>query len=442
VGPFLWGVATSSYQIEGAAEARGPANWDVFAERPGAIYQGHHARVAADHVGRLNQDLDLLRGLGVDAYRFSFSWPRVLPSGSGAPHDSGLAFYDRLIDGLLLRGIEPVATLFHWDLPEELEKQGGFLNAAMPGWFAEYAELLARRYGDRVRRFITLNEPHAFIEGGLRQGRHAPGYQLPLSLVLRAAHHALLAHGKAVDVLRALVPKAWITAAPVLISAIPASESDADQEAAREATFEVGDSLRASAFWMDPLYLGHYPAQTFERFGPDMPHFPSSDFEQITRPLDAIGFNLYDASVVRRGTDGTPERMPWPPGAPRTAFNWPITPLAHYYGPKFCWERYRRPTVVLENGLSTRDWLALDGRVHDAERVDFLERHVRELGRARDDGVPIEGYFHWSFLDNFEWNHGYRERFGLVYVDYETGERTPKQSYYHYRSLIERYRSL
>lgn len=437
---FLWGVATSSYQIEGDALGRGVANWDTFAERPGAIFEGHDAKSSAAHIAHLDEDLDLLKELGVDAYRFSFSWPRVLPLGQGTPNEAGLAFYDRLIDGLLQRGIEPIATLFHWDLPDALEREGGFLNERMPGWFAEYTALLARRYSDRVRRFITLNEPHAFIEGGLRQGRHAPGHQLPLALVLRAAHHALLAHGRAVDVLRALVPKSWITAAPVLISSIPESESERDQQAAQELTFRVTDSLRASAFWMDPLYLGRYPEAALERFGADMPRFPSSDLDQIGRPLDAVGFNLYDATPARQAPDGSPEFVPWPPGAPRSAFNWPITPAALYYGPLFAWQRYGLPTIILENGLSTRDWLALDGQVHDAERVNFIERHLSALLRAREAGVPIEGYFHWSFLDNYEWNHGYRERFGLVYVDYRTGRRTPKDSFLSYRGLIEHYR--
>lgn len=439
---FLWGVATSSYQIEGDSSARGRANWDSFAERPGAIYRGHDAWVAADHVGHLREDLDLLAQLGVTAYRFSFSWPRVLPEGRGPLNDAGLRFYDELIDGLLERGIEPLATLFHWDLPEALEREGGFLNAAMPDWFAAYTEVLALRYGDRVRRFITLNEPHAFIEGGLRQGRHAPGHQLPISMVLRAAHHALLSHGRAVDVLRARVARSWITAAPVLISAVPATSDAADVEAAREATWSQGESLRCSAFWMDPLYAGHYADSTLERFGRHLPQFSSSDLEQIGRPLDAVGFNLYDAIVARRAEDGSVQTVPWPPGAPRTAFDWPITPEAHYYGPRFCFERYRRPVLIAENGLSTRDWVALDGRVHDEDRVDFLERHVRELLRAKSQGVPIEGYFHWSFLDNFEWNHGYRERFGLVFVDYATQKRTPKESFYRYHSLIERYRRL
>jgi beta-glucosidase len=442
VAPFLWGVATSAYQIEGASGDRGRTNWDSFSERPGAIYEGHDALRAADHVTHLEQDLDLLSELGVSAYRFSFAWSRVQLEGRGAPHGRGLAFYERLIDGLLARKIEPVATVFHWDLPEALSRDGGFLNDSIPGWFADYTELLARRFGDRVRRWLTINEPHAFVEGGLRDGRHAPGYRLPIGLVLRAAHHTLLCHGKAVQVLRALVPGSWVSAAPVLIPAIPASDSAHDLEAARQASFRVDDKLRCTGFWMDPLYLGRYPEEVFQRFGKDMPRFPSSDLDLIGQRLDAVGFNLYDAPVVRCGVSGKPEIVPPGPGAPRTAFNWPVTPQAHYYGSRFCFERYGLPIVVTENGLSTRDWVSLDGKVHDPERVDFLERHVLELMRARDSGVPVDGYFHWSFLDNFEWNHGYRERFGLVYVDYATERRIPKDSFYRYRSLMERYRGL
>jgi beta-glucosidase len=438
---FLWGVATSSYQIEGAALGRGSSNWDTFAERPGAIYQGHHAKRAVDHVNRLEEDLDLLKTLGVTAYRFSFSWARVQPEGRGLHHPPGLGFYDRLVDGLIARGIEPVATLFHWDLPQALEREGGFLNSEMPRWFGEYTELLARHFGSRIRRWLTLNEPHAFIEGGLRQGRHAPGHCLPMSAVLRAAHHALLAHGRAVEALRAHAASCWVSAAPVLIAAIPATSSADDLDAARRMTFRIEDSLRCSGFWLDPLYSGHYSDEVFQKFSREMPKFPSTDLDQIAQRLDAVGVNLYDAPVVRQGDNGEPEVVPWPPGAPRTAFNWPVTPLAHYYGPKFCFERYGLPIVITENGLSTRDWVALDGQVHDPDRIDFLECHVQELLRARGDGIPIDGYFHWSLFDNFEWNHGYRERFGLVYVDYETLKRTPKDSYFHYRSLIERYRS-
>src|SRR5690606_17376887 len=236
MGEFLWGVARYSYQIEGGRASRAEANWDKFAERKGAIFAGHDALFASHHVARLEEDLDLLAALGVSAYRFSFSWPRL---GARVDDPRGVSFYERLVDGLLARGIEPVATLFHWDAPVELERLGGFLSPESPAWFASYAERVARRFGDRIRRFLTINEPHAYIEGGLRDGRHAPGHRLPLSQVLLAAHNTLKAHGLAVQVLRAHVSQSWVSAAPVLLAATPASPSPEDVEAAYRFTFSL-----------------------------------------------------------------------------------------------------------------------------------------------------------------------------------------------------------
>lgn len=439
---FVWGVATASYQIEGAynVDGRGRGTWDVFSERPGAIFQGHTARQACDHYHRLDEDLDLLAGLGVDAYRFGVSWPRVLPGGTGQANDSGLAFYDRLIDGLLARGITPYLTLFHWDYPHSLEQQGGFRSTKSPGWFEEYTELLARRYGDRVRHWFTLNEPHAFIEGGLRHGRHAPGHRLPLSEVLRAGHHALLAHGRATQVLRSLVPQSWVAMAPVLICATPKTESESDIEAARAWTFGMYDSnLRVSSWWMDPALGRGYPSDGLSLLGTELGPIPAQELELIAQPLDAVGFNLYDSAVVRAGPQGEPIVCPPEPGSPRTAFDWPMTPQGHYWGPLFAHQRYKLPTMVTENGLSNRDWVDRNGAVNDPARVDFIDRHVSALLSAREQ-AQVQGYFHWSLLDNFEWNHGYRERFGLVHVDYQTMKRTPKQSYHYYRKRIDRER--
>jgi beta-glucosidase len=436
---FVWGVATSSYQIEGAARAgdKGLGNWDAFAERPLAIFEGHRGEFGCDHLRRLEEDLDLISGLGVDAYRFSVSWPRVLPDVCGSPSAQGLDFYDRLVDGLLARSVTPYLTLFHWDAPQVFERWGGFRNPASPDWFADYASAVAKRLGDRVKHYFTLNEPHAFIEGGLRHGRHAPGLTLPLREVLAAAHNALLAHGKSVQVLRAEVDHAWVAMAPVLVSGIPASSAAEDVEAARQFTFgALGDGLRTTAFWADPVMGRGYPADYLRLFGDQMPDIGPGDLELIAQPLDAFGVNLYDAPLVRAGAEGQPEIVPYPPGFPRTAFDWPVTPDAHYYGVKFAYERYQKPILISENGLSCRDWVHTDGRVPDSERIDFLLRHLSALERACAEGVPIQGYFHWSLLDNFEWNHGYRERFGLIHVDFATGQRTPKDSYQVYRELI------
>lgn len=435
---FVWGVATASYQIEGAAQSdgRGASNWDTFSERPAAIFEAHSAQIACDHYGRLDEDLDLLAALGVDAYRFSISWSRLFPDGF-QPNDRGFAFYDRLVDGLLKRSITPFLTLFHWEYPAALERLGGFLNPQSPFWFEQLTEAVARRYGDRVQHYLTINEPHAFIEGGLRHGRHAPGHRLPLSEVLKAGHHALLAHGRATQTLRALVPNSWVAMAPVLISATPESNSEADLQAARTWTFSMTSrELRSSSFWMDPVYGRGYPEDGLRLFARDMPRFPASDLDLIAQPLDAVGFNLYDACVVRADEDGLPSVCPPAVGGPRTAFNWAVSETAHYFGPKFAAERYGGPIVITENGLSCRDWIHLDGCVHDADRIDFIRRHITQLQRAHRDGIPIYGYFHWSLLDNFEWNHGYRERFGLVYVDYPSGQRVKKDSFYEYQRLI------
>lgn len=440
---FTWGAATASYQIEGGchADGRGLGNWDVFCRRPGAIWEGHTGFEACDHYGRLEEDLDLIAELGINAYRFGISWPRIIPEGVGKPNEAGLSFYERLVDGLLARNVTPYLTLFHWDTPQALEDRGGFRNPESPKWFSEMTELVARRLGDRVRHWFTLNEPHAPIDGGLREGRHAPGYTLPWSEVIPASHYMNLAHGLATQVLRAETKDSWIAMAPVLVAAIPASESPVDIEAARIWTFRMsGKTLRTTSWWMDPPFGKGYPDDGLQHFGQHLPAGFEKDLLTIAQPLDAVGFNLYDCPTVRADDDGEPVVIPQAPGNPRTAFNWPITPAGHYHGPKFAFERYRRPILITENGLSCRDYVHGDGTVPDDARIDFMKSHLGELSRAQKDGVPVLGYFHWSLLDNFEWNHGYRERFGLVHVDYQTFKRTKKESYHAYRDLIEKER--
>ncbi len=436
---FVWAAATASYQIEGAhdADGKGPSVWDRFCEKPGAVWNGDSGRIACNHYHRAEEDVALMAELGLRAYRFSVSWPRVLPRGAGSVNERGLDFYDRLVDLLLARGIEPYLTLFHWDYPLALFERGGWLADDSPAWFAEYTEVLARRLGDRVKQWLTLNEPHAYIEGGLLDGRHAPGLTLPLADVTRAGHNTLLAHGRAVQVLRSMVPRARVGWAPVLVAATPETDSPEDIEAARAWTWQMRSSrLRVSSWWMDAVYLGQYPEDGLRQMGKSAPAVRSGDMELISQKLDYFGCNLYDTVRVRRSASGEPEEAPFPVGFPRTAFGWPVTPEGHYWGPRFAHERYGLPVLITENGLSTRAWVATDGKVHDAERTDFLRRHLRELARALADGVPVLGYFHWSLLDNFEWNHGYRERFGLVHVDYETGTRTLKDSALEYARII------
>jgi beta-glucosidase len=438
---FVWGVATAAYQVEGGAAlgGRGASIWDMLCDKPGAIYGGHDGSVSSDHFHRWREDIALFRQLGVGGYRFSVSWPRVLPNGVGRPNAEGLAFYDRLVDALLTANITPYVTLFHWDLPLDLYHRGGWLNRDVSHWFSEYASLVVEALGDRVSNWITLNEPQVFVGHGHYDGRHAPGLQFSLSEMLRCGHNALLAHGRAVAAIRASSrTPARVGFAPMGFPKLPASESPADVAAARESMYSVAQPNHWNlTWWADPVLLGHYPEDGLRLFGKDAPQASSADLEVISAPTDFLGLNIYQGSVVRAGADGKPEVVKTPAGFPLTAFNWPVTPEALYWGPRFAHERYGKPIWITENGLSLRDWPSLDGRVHDAQRIDFLSRHIRQLHRAVSSGVPVEGYFHWSALDNFEWADGYKERFGLVYVDFGTGERIPKDSYHWYSKIIE-----
>jgi beta-glucosidase len=437
---FVWGTAAASYQIEGAAreDGKGLSVWDMFSKKPGAVWNGHTGDVACDHYHRYAEDVSLMKAMGIQAYRLSVSWPRVLPEGTGAPNAAGLAFYDRLVDALLAAGIEPWVTLFHWDYPLALYYRGGWLNRDSVDWFADYATLVTEKLSDRVTNFMTLNEPQVFIGAGHYEGRHAPGDQLHFHEVLRAGHHALLAHGKGVQAIRAAAKKKpRVGIAPVGQPRLPATDSRADIEAARKATLAANQrSTWINTWWMDPVYLGEYPADGWRFFGSDVPTLRQGDMELISQDLDFFGINFYEAQTVRASADGSPEPLPYPVGHPITGFDWNVTPGIMYWGSRFFYDRYKKPIVVTENGVSCRDWVSLDGKVHDPGRIDFIRRHLIEFERAHADGVPIEAYFHWSFIDNFEWAQGYKQRFGLIFCDYPTGTRTPKDSAHWYADVI------
>jgi beta-glucosidase len=437
---FLWGAATASYQIEGAAaeDGKGESTWDVFCRRPGAVFEGHTGNVACDHYHRYREDVALARTLGLSAYRFSVSWPRVLPEGRGAVNSAGLGFYDRLTDALLAAGVQPFCTLFHWDLPQALQRRGGFLNRDISDWFADYAAVVGRTLGDRVKLWVTQNEPQCYIALGLMTGKHAPGLKLDFPEALLAAHHSMLAHGKAVRALRASVTGARVGYVISTTTARPATETDADVAAARAAMFAVKDrTLWNNAWWTDPVLLGAYPPDGLSLFGREMPAFPAADLEEIGQRLDFLGINIYKADTFRCGADGLPEAVPVAPGYPRSGVEWqPITPDSHYFGPRFFQDRYRIPLWMTESGLSTRDQVSLDGRVHDPQRIDYMQRTLLELRRAMREGVRVLGYMAWSLLDNFEWADGYQQRFGLVYVDYQNQVRIPKDSFDWYGRVI------
>ncbi|MGE3109176.1 MAG: GH1 family beta-glucosidase [Phycisphaerales bacterium] len=443
---FVWGAASSAYQIEGAwdADGKAPSVWDEFthASRDTSNIFGHHtADVACDHYHRYAQDVGLMRQIGLRAYRFSVSWPRVIPAPGARPNPAGLDFYSRLVDSLLAAGIAPWLTLFHWDLPLWAYHRGGWLNRDISGWFAEYAQAVVAALSDRVGHWITINEPQIFLGPSECEGVQTSGARKSHAERLLAAHHALLAHGRGVQAIRsALKRPAQVGWAPIGRVKAPATDSPEDLDAARRATLGV----LARDFWnntwfADPVVLGRYPEDGLRLYGSDVPEACGSarDLETIRQPIDFYGINVYDAERYRAAAGGRLEKVEYPPGHPRTAIGWYVDEDALYFGPKFLYERYKVPLVITENGMSSHDWVDLDGRVRDAARIDYTRRYLRALRRAIDDGADVRGYFHWSIMDNFEWQQGFKERFGLIHIDYSTQKRTLKDSANWYARVIQ-----
>lgn len=438
---FSWGVATSSYQIEGAVDedGRAPSVWDDFSRKAGCVFEGHTGDVACDHYHRVEEDVELMAQLGVSTYRFSVCWPRVVPGGVGEVNEKGLGFYDRLIDALLAKNIRPMLTLFHWDFPRALFHKGGWLNDESPAWFARYTRVLVDRFSDRVDLWCTLNEPQVFLEMGHHTGTHAPGQKLTLKEVLQATHNALLAHGRAAQTIRAHSKRTpSIGWASVVNPRIPATDRAEDLAAAKKRMLDVDpDDLWSVTWYADAMHLGRYPEQGLRAYGSNAPKVKPGEMETIHQPLDYFGINNYTGTIVSEGPDGEPMELEHAPGNPRTAFNWAVVPEALYWGPKVIYERYRTPIIITENGMANLDWRTDDGRVRDPQRIDFLRNYLRALSRASREGVDIRGYCCWSLMDNFEWAEGFRMRFGLTYVDFQTLERIPKDSFYFYKQIIE-----
>jgi len=436
---FAWGVAAASYQIEGAAltDGRKPSVWDTFCRKPGAVKNGDCGNVGPDHYHHWREDVNLMNEIGVNAYRLSLAWPRIIPDGIGKQNPEGIAFYDRLIDELLEKGIEPWITLFHWDYPNELFLKGGWLNPDSSDWFAEYTRLVIDLYSDRVTHWVTLNEPQCFIHYGHQTGIHAPGLKLEISDVLKASHNVLLAHGKAVQTVWASARKPFkIGIAQASIFSVPETESVEDIEAAKKATFSIlkRDTWNTS-WWADPIILGHYPEDGLRIMHDSMPIILDKDMDIIHQPIDFYGVNVYSADRVR--ADGNH----WQKVEPEsdvlcTAMGWTIVPESIYWGPKFIYEHYKIPIVITENGMANNDEVGTDGKIHDPQRIDYMRKHLQELGKVIRENLPVQGYFYWSIMDNFEWAEGFDKRFGLVYVDYQTGKRIPKDSFEWYRNFI------
>ena len=478
---FVFGAASSSYQIEGGWNAadKGPSNWDHYAHQttpagtltgalgpvitPGNVYMGHTGDTACDHYGRTAEDVGLMSQIGLQAYRFSLSWPRIMPEGTGKVSSAGLAFYDRLVDSLLAAKITPWVTLFHWDLPLALWHKGAWHNRDIVEAFAEYARVVVDHLSDRVSHWITINEPQIFLGPSEHEGLQTSNARASHYDRLLAAHHALLAHGRAVQVIRARaktppqvgwapIGRVKVPYAPAtnrtghdggFLSAEPAAPNIA---AAKAATHAVNTrDFWNNAWFADPAILGHYPEDGLRLYGKSMPAIEPGDLKTICQPLDFYGINVHDAELIEAcepfTTNPLGEKTPYrkvdfPPGHPRTAIGWFICPEALYYGPKWLFERYKVPMVVTENGLSSHDWVSTDGCVHDPQRIDYTRRYLQQFRKAGRDGADIRGYFHWSIMDNFEWQCGYRERFGLVHVDFTTQKRTLKDSAHWYKSVI------
>lgn len=442
---FRWGTATAAYQIEGAAteDGRTPCIWDTFSRTPGAVRNGDTGDIAADHYHRMREDVALMKDLGVTDYRFSVAWPRVQPAGRGPAVERGLDFYRRLTDELLSSGIRPVVTLYHWDLPQELEDAGGWPHRETAERFAEYAGLVAGALGDRVSTWTTLNEPWCAAFLGYASGEHAPGRRDPVA-ALRAAHHLNLAHGRAVQVLRAALPAAAEVSLTLNLHAVRAlSEAEEDREAARRV-----DAL-GNRIFLDPVFHGRLPEDLVRDTAglTDWSFVRDGDLEAIAAPLDSLGINYYSPTVVGAGTSGSPS--PWPgaephvrfvpaPG-PRTAMDWPVDADGLYeLLVRLRDELPGVPLMVTENGAAYDDYADPSGEVHDPERVAYLRDHLAAVHRALADGVDVRGYFLWSLLDNFEWAYGYGKRFGIVHVDFASQRRTPKDSARWYADVIAR----
>jgi beta-glucosidase len=435
---FLWGTATSAYQIEGAwqEDGKGESIWDRFTHTAGTIQNNDTGDVAIDHYRRFQDDVALIKTLGARTYRFSISWPRIFPQGSGVANTKGLDFYDRLVDELLDGGIEPFPTLYHWDLPQALQDRGGWQSRETAKAFADYAGHVSGKLSDRVRHFFTLNEISTFVEAGHRRGVHAPGLKLPPADLNQVRHHAVLAHGLSVQAIRANA-KAGTRVGPAenIVTAVPVIETRENIAAAEYATREL------NAGYLTVILEGRYSDAFLTAAGADAPKFTDEDLRAIASPLDFVGINVYSPTYVR-AIDTAPgyEIIPFSKTHPRMESSWQfVGPEALYWAPRHLHKVWNvKDIYVSENGCGAADVPASDGVVYDSDRIMFLRNYLTMLQRATSEGVPVHGYFLWSLFDNFEWADGYNTRFGLIHVDYATQKRTPKLSAAYYTAVIRR----
>jgi len=437
---FLWGAASSAYQIEGhsLADGGGASIWDTFCHTPDKIAYGDNGDIACDSYHRYEEDIALLKELGVRAYRFSASWARVDPSGDGNWNEAGLAYYDKIVDGCLAAGIEPYMTLYHWELPQAIQDKGGWGKEQTAYAFARFAEKMASHFKGRVHNYFTLNEPQCTTSLGYQQGIHAPGLKLKLPKVFQCHVHQMMAHGLAQRAIKQVDPQAMVGIASTGNLCYPETETQENIDAARKATFATdGENWIFTHHWLlDAIVLGRFPDCEGTVLEPLVRKVTPKQMEIIHTVPDMLGYNVYNGHAVCAEGEGF-AYIPKYPGYPRTALKWPVTPEVLDWGIRFLQERYDLPGYITENGLSCNDRIYLDGKVHDMERIDFLARYLTALSRAVESGADIRGYFHWSLTDNLEWHSGYGDRFGLVYMDFPNLRRIPKDSYFWYQKIVK-----
>jgi len=440
---FVWGVASSAYQIEGREKTDGAGKtiWDTFTEE-GHIFENQNSYTSCDHMHHYKEDFAFMRLLGIKAYRFSLSWARILPEGTGKVNEKAIALYRDMILEMKKNDIVPYITMYHWEFPQALQDRGGWLNREVVSWFGEYAKVVSESFSDICEYFITLNEPQCFVGLGHLSGLHAPGKKLEIKETFQVAHNALMAHGQAAIELRKYAKQPiQVGYAPTCGVAYPATNKKEDIEAAKKVYFgfyNPMDNWTWNVAWFsDPAFLGSYPKEGLEKFKEYLPEFTKEEMELIHQPLDFMGQNIYNGYLVRANEAGEPEFVDRQPGYPKTAAEWPVTPECFYWGVKFLYERYQLPLYITENGMSCHDIVSADGMVHDPNRIEFLDEYIGALMRANDEGADVRGYFLWTFLDNFEWSRGYGERFGLVHVDFTTQKRIAKDSAFWYQKVIE-----
>lgn len=435
---FIFGAASAAYQIEGAwnEDGKGLSIWDVYSHMEGRVRHGENGDTACDSYHRWKEDIEILKKIGLKNYRFSISWTRIFPDGTGKVNEKGLRFYSDFVDELLKNGITPYVTLFHWDYPYELYKKGGWLNDDSPEWFLKYTKTVVDCLSDRVKNWFTINEPQCFIGLGFHTGAHAPFLSMTVKDQISMSRNVMLAHGLAAKYIRdnAKQPPR-IGFAPIGPVYTPKDNTPEKIEIAKKRSFEITrwDPFSLS-WWSDPIVNGTFPDEAYDLFGDMMDIFTEEDIKVINQPLDFYAANIYyNAYDARDSVDGYEDGAFV--GSPRTVCDWPVTPEVLYWAPKFLYDRYKLPIIISENGMAGYDWVHLDGKVHDGGRIDYIHRYLNELEKAAAE-VPVEGYFYWSLLDNLEWNNGYDQRFGIVFVDFQTKERTIKDSGYWYGEYV------